>query len=141
MPFDLCPECGGPAVDGLTCFEQLAAMGAWEYQDPELLALHFRTVASYNLQHPSAFTNETLHALIQVFKEAIDEDLGNAEVRRRMRRVLDVDGPTKVLRPEGARHPVLRRWELTISDVYLPDHPVGAAERVRAWSECIRRAL
>ena len=52
-----CPECGGPRVNGLTCWEQLGMIGVWEFQDPELMAEHFLTVASYNLQHPAQFTD------------------------------------------------------------------------------------
>lgn len=30
-------------------------------------------------------------------------------------------------------------WAMTIADAYLTDHPPGAAERVRAWADTIRR--
>lgn len=30
-----CPECGAPAVDGMSCFEQLAWLIGWEQHDPE----------------------------------------------------------------------------------------------------------
>lgn len=46
-----CPECGAPTGDGLTCWEQLGSILAWEYNDPALMAEHFLTVASYNLQN------------------------------------------------------------------------------------------
>ena len=49
----ICLECGTRRVDGLTCWEQLGAILAWEWQDPELQAVHFLTVASYTLQHPA----------------------------------------------------------------------------------------
>ncbi len=29
-----CPECGAPMVNGMTCWEMLGAIGAWEYHDP-----------------------------------------------------------------------------------------------------------
>jgi hypothetical protein len=51
-----CAECGAPRVSGMTCWEMLGAIIAWEYHDPALLAEHFLTVASYNLQHPAQFT-------------------------------------------------------------------------------------
>jgi hypothetical protein len=44
-----CPECGAPGVSGTICWEML-----------ELLAEHFLTVASYNLQHPTQFTEAAL---------------------------------------------------------------------------------
>jgi hypothetical protein len=46
---ETCPECGAPPVDDLDCGGQLGGIIAWEWQDPELMAQHFLTVASYNL--------------------------------------------------------------------------------------------
>ncbi|HEY0736847.1 MAG TPA: DUF5946 family protein [Herpetosiphonaceae bacterium] len=59
------PECGGSTVDGLTCWEQLGALIAWEYDDPELAAEHFLTVAAYNLQHPAQFTDDDVGQELQ----------------------------------------------------------------------------
>jgi len=46
-----------------------------------------------------------------------------------------------VLKPEHERQPMLRQWAMTIAEVYLPDQPQGAAERVRAWAAVIRREI
>lgn len=51
-----CPECGAPRVHGMTCWEMLGLLIAWEYDDPDRRAEHFLTVASYNLQHPASGT-------------------------------------------------------------------------------------
>ena len=134
-----CEECGAPLVDGMTCWEQLGAILAWEYQDPELLAEHFLTVASYNLQHPAQFTDEALAGLSAAFIEYIDQGIPVKEVRRRMAQAYD--GKRRVLKREVERQPVLRLWRMTIADVYLPDKPQGAAERVRAWAASIRAEL
>ena len=67
-----CPECGAPSVNGTTCWEVLGALLAWEYDDPELQAEHFLTVASYNLQHPAQFTETALAGLQAVFIERLD---------------------------------------------------------------------
>jgi hypothetical protein len=123
----------------MTCWEMLGALLAWEYDDPELQAEHFLTVASYNLQHPAQFTETALAGLQAVFIERLDHGLGIAEIRRRVGQA--ATGATRVLRPERERQPVLRQWSMTIADVYLPDRPEGAAERVRAWAAVIRRAI
>jgi hypothetical protein len=123
----------------MTCWEMLGGIIAWEYQDPELLAEHFLTVASYNLQHPAQFTDAALAGLRAVFIERVDHGLAIAEIRRRVGAA--ALGAARVLRPESSRQPVLRQWAMTIADVYLPSHPVGAAERVRAWATAIRREL
>jgi hypothetical protein len=123
----------------MTCWEVLGALLAWEYDDPELQAEHFLTVASYNLQHPAQFTEATLAGLQAVFIEHLDHGLAVAEIRRRVGQA--AAGATRVLRPEAERQPVLRQWAMTIADVYLPDQPEGAAGRVHAWATIIRRGL
>ena len=130
-----CPECGAPVVDGLSCWEQLGAILAWEWQDPALLAVHFLTVASYNLQHPAQFTDDALAGLRAAFIEHLDQGVSVAEVRRRVSSV--AEGKMRVLKPEANRRPVLRPWPMTVADVYLPDQPQGAADRVRAWAAAI----
>jgi hypothetical protein len=117
----------------------LGALIAWEYDDPELLAEHFLTVASYNLQHPAQFTEKTLAGLQAVFAERLDHGLGIAEIRRRVGKA--AAGAARVLRPEADQRPVLRQWAMTIADVYLPDRPAGAADRVRAWAALIRAEM
>jgi hypothetical protein len=36
-----CPKCGAPSMNGMTCWDMLGAIIAWEYQDPALMAEHF----------------------------------------------------------------------------------------------------
>ncbi len=134
-----CPECGAQHVEGLTCWEQLGAIGAWEWQDPELLAVHFLTVASYNLQHPAQFTDPVLAGLRESFIAHLDQALPVAEIRRRVGR--SAAGATRVLKPESERRPVVRQWSMTIAHVYIPDHPEGAADRVKRWAASIRQEL
>jgi hypothetical protein len=134
-----CPECGAPAVDGMSCWEQLGLLLAWEYDDPELAEEHFLTVASYNLQHPAQFTEAALGGLRASFIERLDHGLAVEEIRRRTARA--TEGKTRVLKDEAERRPILRSWGMTIADVYLPDQPAGAAERVRMWAAAIRSEL
>jgi len=134
-----CPECGAPPVAGLGCWEQLGALLGWEYDDPELQAEHFLTVASYNLQHPAQFTDEALLGMRAAFCDHLDRGVAVQELRRRAAR--QFEGKPRVLKKPAERRPVLRRWSMTIADVYTPDQPAGAAERVRAWAAAIRREL
>lgn len=136
---DTCPECGAPFVNGMSCWEQLGAILAWESQDPELLAEHFLTVATYNLQHPAQFTDQALAGLRDVFIQRLDEGLGLTEIRRRIGSV--AEGSKRVLKPAAERRIVPRKWSMTIADVYTPEHPEGAAARVRAWAAAVRNAL
>lgn len=132
-----CPECGAPRVAGMNCWEMLGAIIAWEWQDPELMAEHFLTVASYNLQHPAQFTIEAISGLKSVFIDRLDHGLPIAEIRSRVGHA--VEGKKRVRKPESERITLLRPWPITIADVYLPDQPQGAAGRVRSWAAAIRK--
>ena len=126
-------------MSGLSCWEQLGLLIAWEADDPAVRAEHFLIVASYNLQHPAQFTDEALANLRAGLIERLDHDVAVAELRSRVSR--QFEGKTRVLKPASERRPTVRRWSSTIADVYLPDQPAGAAERVRAWAAAIRRDL
>lgn len=134
-----CPECGAPRVDGLDCWGQLGVIIAWEWQDPDLMAQHFLTVASYNLQHHAQFTEGALAGLQQQFIEHLDNGVPVAEIRRRVSNL--AEGNINVRKPEAERRPTLRQWSMTIADVYIPEQPTGAADRVKAWAASIREEL
>jgi hypothetical protein len=134
-----CPECGAPMVAGMSCWEQLGAIIAWEWHDPELLAEHFLTVAAYNIQHPAQFSDEVLAELHLAFIDRLDNGTPVEMLRQRVARAMA--GKTRVLKGAAERRVILRRWRMTIADVYLPDHPEDAAERVRRWGASIRSEL
>lgn len=56
-----CSECGAPNINGKDCWKQFLEVLTWKADDPELFAAHFKTVASYNMQHPSQFTDIVRH--------------------------------------------------------------------------------
>lgn len=134
-----CPECGARTPAGLSCWERLGALIAWESSDAALRAEHFLLVASYNVQHPAQFTDEALANLRAGLIDRLDNALSVGELRRRAARRFE--GKTRVLKPVSERRPVLHEWGTTVADVYTPDHPEGAAGRVRAWAAAIRREL
>jgi hypothetical protein len=135
----MCAECVAAMVDGMTCWEQLGSILAWEWNDPELAAKHFLTVASYNLQHPAQFTSEALAGLRASYIEHLDHGTRVEDLRRRASTTYE--GKKRVLRPEAERWPVLRTWSITIADVYIPERPQGAASRVTAWAAAVRSEL
>ena len=134
-----CPECGAEKVMGKSCWEQLGAILAWEWQDSDLRAEHFSIVAAYNLQHSSLFTEEALANLRAIFIDHIDKGTPPRLLRRRMARM--AAGQKKVLRDKGAQRTVSRQWPTTIADVYLEDRPENAAVRVRKWAYSVRNEL
>lgn len=123
----------------MDCWGQLSAVLAWEWQDPELFALHFVTVASYNLQHPAQFTTEALAGLKLAYLDHLDRGTPVSEIRTRA--AAAASGSQRVRRPPEDQEPVLRLFDRTIADVYQPEHPQGAADRVRAWATAIHRKL
>ena len=133
-----CAECGAARVEGMTCWEQLGAVLAWEWQDAALAAEHFLTVASYNIQHPAQFMDDALEGLRAALIAQLDEGTSTKEIRRRLAGVYE--GKRRVLRPAEEQRPVRRRWGVTVDEVYAPG-PERAAERVRAWAAAIRREM
>ena len=99
-PAPACPECGAPAVDGFGCWEQLGLLLGWEGDDPQLQAVHYLTVATYNLQHPAQFTPAALAGLRAGFVDHLDHGVDVAELRRRTARAA---GATRVLLPLAER--------------------------------------
>ncbi|MVX64288.1 hypothetical protein GKZ28_11365 [Clostridium chromiireducens] len=136
---EFCPECGAPLVDNMNCWEQLGGIISWEYEYPELLAEHFKTVACYNLQHPAQFTDEAIAGLKTALIEHLDNGLSVAEIRRRNGK--SYEGNRRVLKDISKRNLVQRKWKMTISDVYIPHCPERAAERVKEWAATIREEL
>jgi hypothetical protein len=91
-----CTECGAKEVEGMDCWWQLGGIGQWELNDPELYAVHFLTVACYNLQHPSQFTDEALEDLRNTFNEALENGWSNEQVRAQVSKA-GWDGKKKVI--------------------------------------------
>lgn len=134
-----CPECGAAMVNEKNCWQQFEEILSWEHQFPELLARHFFTVATYNIQHPSRFAEEAVEMLRSAFVRIVDQPSSVAQIRKEFARAYE--GSKKVLRPESAREIVRRRWQKTIADVYVPQDPQGAASRVEAWAQATRAEL
>ena len=134
-----CSECGARLVDSMTCNELLAEVLGWESIDLELSKEHFFTVATFCLQHPARFTVDAHQILRSSFIDAFDnlisfEDLGKCMATR-------FNGKLKVLRNHKERNPILKKWDLTIADVYHHGQSKNAGERVRQWSQFVRDQL
>lgn len=112
---------------------------AWEHADPKLLEKHFLTVASYNLQHPSQFTDGAISGLKRSFIEHLDSGKPVAEIRQENARAYQ--GSARVLKSEPERLVVPRVWSVTVADVYSSGRSQDAASRVQAWAEATRSQL
>lgn len=133
-----CLECGAPVIDDCDCRLMLATVTGWEWSDPALGAKHFLIVASYNLQHSAQFTDDAIGSLQSAFIEHMDNGLSVEQIRRRHAKFFG--GRSPVLKPKADRRPTLRRWPMTIADVYAKGR-LGAADRVVVWAQAVRSFL
>lgn len=113
----------------------LAELAAWEWDDPELGALHFLTVATFNLQHPARFSEAAIARLKWAFVQHLDNGLPVSRIRDIHARVFD--GAETALKPDERPPVQTRQWEITISDVH-GGGPDGAADRVMTWARSVR---
>ena len=134
-----CAECGAALEAGLSCRDMLAEVIGWESEDGELLEEHFKTVACFNLQHPSCFRDDAMAKLRTAFIDHIDRGVAPSAIRKRM--AFFFKGSAKVLKDDPEGPIALRRWKMTISDVYAGGDPCGAAGRVRRWAASVRSEL
>lgn len=134
-----CAECGARLFAGMSCKDMLGWVIGWESEDEELSKEHFKTVACYNLEHPSLFTDEALCQLRVAFMGHMDEGMAVSEIRRRMGAMFE--GDMKVMKDPSSRKATPRDWRMTIADVFCQGNPQGAADRVRTWAKNLRSEL
>ena len=139
----VCPECGAPLGEAADCRALFHELLLLEARVPGVAGEmpHFLAVASYNLQHPSAFTPVALEGLRRTVGDVLAGRATLDDARRRAR--TGADGATRVgRRPDDvlteAERRVLgawpTRWPLTVADVCRAE-PGEYTARVRAWAE------
>jgi Family of unknown function (DUF5946) len=136
--FANCSECGALSRDGLTCEDRFHAILGLEREYPELAAMHFLTVAAYNIQHPAQFTPEAIAGLRKSFVDFLEGRIDIAGIRDRGHYF---DGNRRVLRPALERHPVLVCWKTTTADVYNPFDNAATAARVKCWVDSVKSEI
>jgi hypothetical protein len=137
-----CPECGAALPEAGTCrdfFHELLALEAQVPDGPGELP-HFLAVASYNLQHPSQFTEEALIGLCATLADLLAGRATLEDIRRRTRHA--VNGPTRVLRQPDDPRPTgwPTAWPLTVTHAWRAA-PEDYAARVREWAEAVSASL
>jgi hypothetical protein len=123
----------------MDCWEQFSAILAWEWQDAELRAVHFLTVACYNLQHPAKFEENTIHELKAAFLRHLDGHVSVVRIRQLMSERFD--GKARVLRNGMPIQAAARKWGMTVADVYFAGRADGAARRVKDWAAVISKEI
>jgi hypothetical protein len=130
---DICPECGAAG-----CREKFESMLALEFEDPEVFgAAHHITVICFNLQHPSAFSDEATAWMRSTLRAIVEEGLTPARLRDRSKK--QFNGRVSVLR-KAPKAPVKAGWSMTVMDVRTGS-PEAYVEDVRAWAKSILRDI
>ena len=130
-----CPECEATSLDGLDCQGMFGFLLAWEWQDPELLSVHFLTVSSYQLQPPASLTGIAVGGLQTAFARFLDGEVTTEQIQVQTARACD--GAARVRRRPSDIQPRFRTWSVTVADVCAGGQD-GAAARVRAWAQVVR---
>jgi hypothetical protein len=126
---DVCPECGASG-----CREKFETMLALEFENPEVFgAVHHVTVICYNLQHPSAFSDEALAWMRSTLRALVEEGLSPAELRERSKK--QFKGQVTVLSktPKATRQ---IRWSMTVINVHI-DTPENYVSDIMVWAKSI----
>jgi len=144
-----CAECGATLPEAGSCQDYLHELLLLEAQVAGApgAAPHFLAVASFNLQHPSAFVPSVLMGLRGTVADVLAGRATVDDARRRAR--YGASGPTRVRRradtvlsPEDQL--VLRAWPttwpITVLDVCRVP-PERYVESVRRWAASIIEAL
>jgi len=144
-----CPECGAALPATGSCQEYLHELLFLEAQVPGAPGAepHFLAVASFNLQHPSAFLPSVLTGLRRTVADVLAGRATVDDARRRARH--GAAGPTRVRRrPDTVLSNddqlVLRAWPttwpITVLDVCRVP-PERYVESVRRWAASIIEVL
>ncbi|HEX7979977.1 MAG TPA: DUF5946 family protein [Gemmatimonadaceae bacterium] len=144
-----CAECGAELPEAGACialFHELLALEAQVVGGPGEVP-HFLAVATYNLQHPSAFTLAALAGLRRAVADVLDGSATIAEVRRRAG--AGARGATRVKRrsedastrsEDAPRSRWPTHWPSTVRDVcrLAPEQYI---DHVTAWARDTVRTL
>ncbi|UHA73492.1 DUF5946 family protein [Paenibacillus sp. 481] len=135
-----CVECGAKGIDGFSCYELFGFPLIWEHNNPKLYALHFWLVACYMIQHPSNYTEEGYRSLVQLFTDAYDHNWDTPYILERNRELVSKAGKIANPLPSKERSRTLKRWSMTIEDIYLGGEKNAIANIIK-WKEHIRSEL
>lgn len=139
-----CPECDAPLEHVTACREYLNEMIKWDFEDfTGVGKIHHLTVLSYNLQHPSVYSQKGLADAKESLKEFIQDPESFAAHDERNRKNLgsDVrDWKIAGTAEDSGKYRTAPTWTMRASDVIragLPEY----VENVKKWSTSVFESL
>lgn len=137
-----CPECGADWSDGQTCTDHFHLMLFWEF-DYQLFDVHHLMVVSYNLQHPSIYSPETLRDVKKMLRAFLEEGVTPQTMRQQISRTVDSSTRTHKITGTPEAHGSYEKpvtWEMHAVDVIHAGREHYFAS-VRQWAESILKSL
>lgn len=139
-----CPECGGELKGVESCREYLNEMIKWDFEDfLGVGQVHHLTVISYNLQHPTVFSQKGLEDAKSFLVEFVDKHISFEEqdLRNRARLASSVRD-WKITGSEGDYGMYENKlvWTMTSTDVFhggLENY----VENVKKWNRSVYDVL
>ncbi|HWU24291.1 MAG TPA: DUF5946 family protein [Candidatus Paceibacterota bacterium] len=139
-----CEECGAPLVNIDECREYLHEMIKWDFEDfAGVGKVHHLTVLSYNLQHPSTYSQKGLEDAknsLEIFlanpEAFVEHDERNRAALSSHVRDWKISGTSE----DHGMYTTIPTWTMRASDVVqggLPEY----VENVKKWSRSIHTAL
>jgi hypothetical protein len=131
-----CPECGAALAPGQTCDELFGTVLAWEGIDPpRTYANHHILVMSWELQHPSRFSEEALAWIRESLRRVLTEGVTPQDLRRESTRAMQQQNRAFKITRSGAEI-VPRAWSRTLSDV-IAEGSDAMPDSVGRWARAV----
>ncbi len=142
--YSACPECGAAIAKGTTCRDYLNEMIKWDFEDFNGAGkIHHLTVLSYNLQHPSVYSQRGLEdAKISLNKFVLnpnsfkEHDESNRKKLASSVRDWKITGTSE----DYGIYPAKPNWTILASDI-VKDGLDLYIENVKKWSESVLESL
>ena len=139
-----CTECEAILPKSATCRDYLNEMIKWDFEDfTGVGQVHHLTVLSYNLQHPSVYSEKGLENAKKSLAKFIlhptsytehgTEDVKNLASDVREWKITSTVG-------DQGKYIIKPIWEMTAKDV-AEEGVVNYVENVKKWSESVLKAL
>ncbi len=135
QPPAVCPLCGAPQTEELSCQKAFDEFLQLEFTDPDYGVVHMLTVASFMIQHQQY--SDTALVWIEAQLRAHLAGTSPEYIRRQAQAQVDSTGRSwKIKRAAGDRALPAIAWSMNIVDVYERcEDAASYCALIRAWAQ------